>query len=137
MKSCILFISIICASILFGCKETSSPTEIETKKSLVARSWQGDNYEIFTYHDSSRVVKDPVLEYAFNKDGSCALSQATYSVSSISGQWNINGDGKSIVITLNRPTGKVTETLPIVDVSSTRFIFGDTTSHGYSLVPKQ
>ena len=137
MKSSLLIFSIICAVLLFGCSESNSPTELETINNLATRSWKGDNFEIFTYQDTSRVVKDIVLEFTFNKDGSCNLSQATYSVSSISGQWHINSDGKSIVITLNRPTGKVTETLPIVELRSSHFTFGDTTSHGYSLVPRQ
>ena len=81
MKSSFLLLLIICATLLFGCKESNSPTELETKNSLAARFWKGDNFEIFTYQDTSRVVKDIVIEYTFNKDGSCTLSQATYSVS--------------------------------------------------------
>ena len=137
MKSSLLLVLIICASLLIGCNESNSPTELEAKSDLVARSWKGDNFEIFTYHDTSRVVKDIVIEFTFNKDGSCILSQATYSVSSISGQWSINSDGKSVVITLNRPNGKITDTLPIVELSSSHFTFGDTTYHGYSLVPRK
>jgi hypothetical protein len=130
-----IYIIIITLILLIGCKETDTATGVESKAALATRSWKGQSFTKLSIGDSSRVIKDIVLLFDFKNDGSCNLSQASYSVSSISGQWEIDNDGKNITLTMKRPQATVTEKLAIVDLTSSRFVFGDTTIYGYSLVP--
>lgn len=127
-----LIISII---LLTGCSDNETSAVVESPTSLAARSWKGQSYVRVTIGDSSRVMKDLVLLFDLKKDGTCTLSQASYSMSNVPGQWNIDTEGKHITLTLNRPPATVTEVLAIGELSSSRFIFGDTTMYGYSLVP--
>lgn len=118
-----------------GCNDTVAPAVPESKTALAARSWKGQSYVRLTFGDSSRIVKDIVLLFDFKNDGTCSLSQASYSMSSISGSWSIDDRGNSISLTMKRPQATVTEILSIVDLTPHRFVIGDTTVYGYSLVP--
>jgi hypothetical protein len=121
--------------LLIGCSDNETSAGIESSTALAARSWKGQSYVKLIIGDSSRVMKDLVLLFDLKKDGSCTLSQASYSMSNIPGQWKIDAEGKHITLTLNRPQATVTEILAIAELSSSRFVFGDTTMYGYSLVP--
>lgn len=118
-----------------GCNDTVAPAVPESKTALAARSWKGLSFARLTLGDTSRIVTDIVLLFDFKNDGTCTLSQASYSVSSISGSWNFDDNGNSISLTLKRPQATVTEILSIVELTPYRFVIGDTTVYGYSLVP--
>jgi len=127
---------LLCIYFLIGCKKDSSPTDVENKTNLITHSWKGYNYEIFTYQQSSRVVKDSVLSFEFKSDGSCTLSQITFSVMYLAGQWNFENGANNIHLTLNKQPSPTSEVLPIIELTTNRLMIGDTASHGYYLVPQ-
>jgi hypothetical protein len=127
---------ILCIGFLVGCKQDSSPTDVEKKTNLITHSWKGYNYEVVTYQQSSRIVKDSVLSFEFKSDGSCTLSQITFSVMYLVGQWNFENGANNIRLTLNKQPSPTSEVLPIIELTANQLIIGDTTSHGYYLVPQ-
>jgi hypothetical protein len=132
----IFFLFLFLFAMLPGCSESTSPAESVTTASLVTRSWKGESFILLTTGQTARIVKDAVIIFEFKKEGTCVLSQASWSISSVSGQWKLDNDDKNVVLTLNRPMGTVTEILPIKELNTTHFILGDTTVYGYSLVPQ-
>ena len=107
----------------------------DTKTILAARLWKGESFILLSNGVTSQIIKDMVLRFEFKLDGSCSLSQASYSVTNVSGVWRLENNDSTIVFTLNRSVGTITETLPIKELSNSRFVFGDTTQYGYSLIP--
>ncbi len=117
---------------IFGCSRTTSPTDLENKKDLITRAWKGENIFMIAVGDSFRKAGDLVLRFEFKNDGSYFLSQASFSHIGETERWQLEDNGSSIRLTQDTIRNEV---FLIVELNSSRFILGDTTSRGYSLVP--
>ncbi|MFA6455642.1 MAG: hypothetical protein WCW40_02380 [Bacteroidota bacterium] len=131
-----LIIGSVVPFLLLSCDDEGSPAANALKTSLATRQWKGESFATLNIGGSSRVVKDVVLSFDFRNDGGCSLSQASMSVSSVAGEWRLENEGKNLILTLHRSFGTVTEYLTVKELTATRFVIGDTTVYGYSLIPQ-
>jgi hypothetical protein len=127
-----LGLSALLLSCLFlGCSE--SPTDLENTRDLITRAWRGETFFTITVDDSSFVARDLVLRLEFMADGNYYLSRASNSSGGRVGRWNLEDNGRQVKFSIDTTYAEV---FPIVVLTTTRLVLGDTTSRGYSLVPR-
>jgi len=109
---------------------------VENKTNLITRSWKGYHYGPITYEQTSHIFKDSVLYFEFKSDGGCTLSQMSFGVMYLAGQWNFENGSNDIRLNLSNYPNTTSGVLPILELSANRFIIGDTILNGYYLIPK-
>jgi len=115
----------------FGCSD--SPTEIESKTNLIARSWKGEEYFLISFEDTTSRGKDLVETLEFRKDGSYFFYKFSMSSMGIVGYWKLEENGKLLRLSKDDTHS---ELFSITELNSTSFVIGDTNSRGYKLFPK-
>jgi hypothetical protein len=129
-KSALMLTLVFLGSLFLGCSE--SPTDTQKTRDLIARAWKGETFFPVTVHDSLFVARDLVLRLEFMAEGSYYLTRASNSMGTRTGKWTLEDNGTQLRFFLDSTQ---TEVLPIVVLTTTRLVLGDTASRGYSLVP--
>jgi len=125
-------LSFITFYFIYGCTSQNSPSNIQSKANMIVGSWSGDKFFTYWSGDTLRVAKNWITQMNFKADGSFHLIYATDSGLGRGGNWNLENDGNVIRLTSD---SLHTGIFAIVELSSSRFVFGYTSSNGYSLVP--
>ena len=135
MKALVIFKQIAVLSLIFSaaCTHESSPADIQSKITLIARSWTGDRFDSYSSGDTLRVAKTWIVRMDFTADGSFHLVYAIDSGPGRWGQWRLGDNGNIVRLTAD---SLHTGDFPVVELSPSRFVFGDTTCYGYSLIPR-
>ena len=124
-------ISSTLSCLLLGCSD--SPTDIENTTNLITRVWKGESFSAVTIEDTLFLARDLITQLEFKKDGNYHVSRASNStMTGRNGTWSLDGNGQRVKMFLGATH---VEELPIILLSNTRLVLGDTTTHGYSLVP--
>jgi hypothetical protein len=131
-KSILILLSLISLCLVSGCSDQNSPLDVQNKANMITRSWSGDKFFTFLSVDTLRIAKEWVVLMDFKTDDRFQLIYAIDSGPGRWGNWYLEEDGKMIRLSSDSLHSGV---FSIVELSSSRFVFGDTNSYGYSLVP--
>jgi hypothetical protein len=132
LKIFLILFSFLALVLTSGCSDQNSPSDVQNKANMITRSWAGDKFFTVSSGSTLRVAKDLVLLMEFKSDGSFQLVYAIDSGPGRGGNWKLEGDGNVIRLTSDTLHSGI---FTIVELSSSRFVFGDTSSNGYSLFP--
>jgi len=128
----LILLSFITLCFVSGCSSQNSPTDVQNKANIITRSWSGDKFFTYLSGGTLRVAKEWIVLMDFKTDGGFQLIYAIDSGPGRWGNWNLEKDGNVIRLTSD---SLHTGVFSVVELSSSRFVFGDTSSSGYSLVP--
>jgi hypothetical protein len=129
-KAALTLFVIILSCFYLRCSD--SPSAVQNQSSSIIGVWTGETFTAKIIADTIFIARDFVARLEFKDDSSYYLLLLSSSSGGQTGKWSLKDNGKKVKLSLDTT---YTEELPIVLLTATKLVLGDTTSHGYSLVP--